>query len=460
LLGLLLVACKLCQQDIICHLVLINTVSKREIWSLAPDFVLLHNLRQSQYNFVKQLVRAKIPFGLLDNEGGVWAEPEAYREMLFTDRELLHKAECICAWSPALAAYLISHGSFLDKQLRLTGSPNFDFYIQPWRRLFGPRKGDPRSVRLLINTNFTEVNHKTNGDKQAFWDLGGIASWTPERIQELVTLQKEGMAGMIGLARDLARDYPQCQIVLRPHPAEGSGVYERSLAGIPNVEINTSGPIHVQLACAAAVIQRSCTTAFEANFAGVPALSPQWVPVSPVVPSAEQVSVPCASYADLKSHLDAIISGTFRTPKTIAANMERMVAEWFFRVDGNSHERVVSAILGCLQGSRTVDYEQCLKFSHGLHGGSRRSLDGWSRWLRYRLGLPPNWSFRSMRQVNPADRLDGFDREAIARDVDQICDLLRSREANARSVEVNQSRSLAGNDALSSLTLSAVPDRR
>src|SRR5207253_2356182 len=67
---------------------------------------------------------------------------------------------------------------------------------------------------------------------------------------------------MIALTRDLARDYPASEIVVRPHPFENPAVYERGLAGLAGVTVDNAGPVQPAISRASVVIQRSCTTAF------------------------------------------------------------------------------------------------------------------------------------------------------------------------------------------------------
>lgn len=77
--GLLLVAFELCRRGAVCHLIPLN-LQEREIPALAPDFVLLNYVRMFNYELGRKLVRARVPIGMLDTEGGVWESPGSYTD--------------------------------------------------------------------------------------------------------------------------------------------------------------------------------------------------------------------------------------------------------------------------------------------------------------------------------------------------------------------------------------------
>jgi hypothetical protein len=150
---------------------------------------------------------------------------------------------------------------------------------------------------------------------------------------------------------------------------------------------------------AEAVIQRSCTTAIEAGLAGVPAISPAWIPDAHMYPTPEAVSLKCADYAGLRSLLDDQLAGLLETPPETKANIDSVIGSSFFRNDGLAHRRVADAVLSSLDRSKVVDTAACRRLLYGLHHQRRVALRFLDR-VRYHLRLPPNWSFRQMRVVD------------------------------------------------------------
>src|SRR5215470_7793460 len=117
--GLVLTALDLAQRGIVCHLVPMN-LQEREIWALAPDFVLFNYLRRSNERFARSLIDAGIAFGVLDTEGAVWPDPDEYASLLWKDATLRAKARCVCLWGARLASFLIDRGFFTRDQIVVT----------------------------------------------------------------------------------------------------------------------------------------------------------------------------------------------------------------------------------------------------------------------------------------------------------------------------------------------------
>ena len=88
--GLVLTAFELCRHGATCYLVPLN-LQEREVWALAPDFVLLNYARLPNERFAHRLTEARIGFGVLDTEGGVWPDEAAYLSLLWRDRSLFRQ---------------------------------------------------------------------------------------------------------------------------------------------------------------------------------------------------------------------------------------------------------------------------------------------------------------------------------------------------------------------------------
>jgi hypothetical protein len=194
---------------------------------------------------------------------------------------------------------------------------------------------------------------------------------------------------------------------------------------VPNIEINTTGQIHPQLFRAAAVIQRNCSTGIEAGLAGVPTLSHTWIPTSIPIPSVEAVSVPCHSYAEMQEKLDVILAGQYRPSETVQTAIDQVVADWFYRIDGQAHRRVAETVLRHLDGARRADRRRCRYHLYGLRAVQQPMTRQASRWLRYALGLSPDWSFTRMRVVDEGS-LEGSAKYFGAQEVRQFLELLQA----------------------------------
>jgi surface carbohydrate biosynthesis protein len=440
-----LTAFALCQRGVTCHLVPMN-LKEREVWALAPDFVLLNYLRRGNEKFAAQMYQARIQFGLLDTEGGVWSDSNSYAELLWEDRNLLHKARCVCMWGSKLAGYVTDHGIFPADRVTVTGCPRFDFYHPIWRGVLGHESTMGMSSQdksILINTNFSIINPRFKSAETNYELYNKVFGWSGSRISTICNLELEAIHAIIDMTRELARDYPHRTVVLRPHPFENPELYRTELSELDNVEIDTTGPVQPQIFRAAAVIQRSCTTAIEAGLASVPALSPQWIPAPLLMPVAEKVSVPCNSYADMKSQLDTILEGTYKPSQEVMGEVDTVVGDWFYRADGLNYSRVSDAILRSLAAERIVNENLCSKYLYGLNGSAHLDADYLQAILRYYLGLPPQWSFRRMHDMpsvrwTQTDKF--FDLEQVRALANRIYKAAASRGDDVRPVGVRRYR--------------------
>lgn len=398
--GLVLTAFRLCQEGVTCHLVPLN-LQARELWALAPDFVLLNFARRGTEQLAAQLSETGIKFGVLDTEGGVWSSPEEYSNLLWADRPLLRKVELLCAWGPAIADHLIGEGFFDPSQVTLTGCPRFDLYHPLWREVLCKHSlhETGRRKRILINTNFSFSNPRFASVECHVEQVQQDFGWQLIRIMKVLKSGAAGMAAVVDLVQNLARHFPLSEIILRPHPFEQDEYYRTRLAHLENVTVDQDGPVQAQIHQADVIIQRSCSTAIEAGLASIPTLSPQWVPAEMQVPAAEDVSIPCASYDELRANVNEIFSGSYQPSVAIRRRIEQVVGAWFYRADGLAHQRVSDVVRACLNGVREVNERLCNKLIYDLGNGSRKNLSYLGTNVRCAFKLSPDWSFRQMRNV-------------------------------------------------------------
>ena len=184
-----------------------------------------------------------------------------------------------------------------------------------------------------------------------------------------------------------------------------------ALSQCPGVSVDSTGPVQPWIFRAAAVIQRSCSTAIDAALAGVPTLSPQWIPAPAVVSVAEAVSRPCASYAALAAELHRILAATRSEPAEPAA-ADPLLTDWFFRCDGLSHHRVGEVVSAHLPASRTVSESRCRRRMYGIGPGTARLRQRAAArapilspaFARVGLPAPPDTRRRAMGSVRQAIR--------------------------------------------------------
>lgn len=390
--GIVLTAAELCHRGAVCHLVPAS-LRGRELWALRPDFVVLYHVRRGFEQLLRQLIEAHIPFGVLDNEGGVWPEMSWYTELLTPAAELRDAVRFLCAWGPTLGRYVIDSRMFRPEQVVLTGAPRFDLYHPDWRAV-GAGGSAPARLRILVNGGHAEANPRFGDNAAVYRHLAGTFGWSRERIDEIIAAQRVAMAGTIDLARDLAKDFPQADVVLRPHPFEAIEPFTEAANDCANLVVDGSGTIQRAILGAAVAIQRTSTTAVEACLAGVPAIVPMWLPTAAPMPIVESVSERPADYASLRALVGAALAGTYVPAPSLKAMQETVVADWFHRIDGRAHVRVADVVAGNVPRVRAVDEAACERFLYGIDGTTTQLAERARRRLRFQLRLRPDWSPR------------------------------------------------------------------
>ncbi len=439
--GLVLTALELCRHGITCHLVPLN-LQERELAALGPDFVVLNYLRRGNEGPVRALQPAGVRFGALDTEGGVWADCNAYSELLWDDQTLRQQVVQACMWGPKMAEHLVERGMLDRVQMTVTGCPRFDFYHPAWRSVLA-EDDELLEPQILINTNFSGTNPRFVNRAENHRQYVEGYKWSRERVDEYFLAEERGIAGIIQLARDLARDFPQARIVVRPHPFERIERYSESLEDVPNITVDNTPTVQREIFRSAAVIQRSCSTAIEAGLAGVPALSPQWVSTAALIPIAEAVSDRCGTYAELRAKVADILAGRYEAPAKVRRAFDEVTRDWFHRTDGMAHRRVSETVHASLPPQRSVAVGQCRDQLYGIAGPFAGAADRLGRWARWLLRLPPDWSFRSWRSVGAHHWVGGpkaFGVQTVRAIAERIQQAQRSAGASVATVEIASAR--------------------
>jgi surface carbohydrate biosynthesis protein len=455
--GLVLTAVDLCQRGIVVHLVPLN-LQEQELWSLGPDLVVLNYVRPGNDRLARQLLEAGVRIGVLDTEGGAWEDCRAYSELFWRDRALLGRLSFACMWGPRLAQHLVAEGLMGASQVVVTGCPRFDFYSPRWRPVFADREAQAHPL-ILINTSFSYGNPRFASPDRNRERLQRELGLAAERVDAYLAAERRAVDGMVDLARALAADVPECRVVLRPHPFEDPAAYRNALRDCPGVSVDATGPVQSWIFRSAAVVQRSCSTAIEAALAGVPALSPQWIQAPAVVPVAESVSVPCATYEELRLRVRSLLAPGDRRG-SVSETIQPDLSEWFFRCDGLAHTRVGDTVAKHLPDRHAVNARRCRQRLYGVGGRDGSRLQRLGARLRYHLRLPPTWSFRPGQETAAQawDRSDKrFGADEVSALVAAIQAAMGARGAPGRAIVVRPARasSWAGRFHPRSVTLTA-----
>lgn len=396
--GLVLTALDLCRKGARSYLVPMYFL--QDVWTLAPDFVLLNYLRTNNQVFAGQLLEAGIGVGVLDTEGGVIEGWDDYSHFLAPDAGVRRRVAYF-TWGPRLAEKVVETGWFAARHVAVTGSPRYDFYAAPWREAAlraSPFVDDYPQPLVLINGSFALCNPRFKTPAEEAQQLIDVWNYAPADVHYWQTTQRQTMAGMVRLANGLAARFPGVTFVYRPHPFEKVETYADLLETRANLRLVKQGSVEGWILRARAVIQRNSSTSIDAVLAGVPALMPTWIPTILQAPATLAVSRHCPTEDDLAQQLTAILEGRYQAPPALRQQLDQVIADWFHRIDGKSHERLTDRILERIPaGSPRQRRRRCRDHAYGVYASSpwktrmhvalsdalgipiQRTLDYWGR---------------------------------------------------------------------------------
>tara|TARA_B100001564_G_scaffold357135_1_gene372748 strand:+ start:731 stop:2173 length:1443 start_codon:yes stop_codon:yes gene_type:complete len=358
--GVLLVAYELVQNQIDCYIIPMNFVNA-ETWVLDLDFIITNYIRKNNHSFIKKLINSKLPFGVLDTEGGI-IEIKSYLDTI-GDKILSSSASLYFCWGKTQAKHLINEAYYHKDSLVITGSPRYDFYNQTYLPLFYSTlpaffKNNPY---ILVNTTFTLCNPKfktISREKDIYIkDLG----WSHELYNTRYQSQKLAMDGIISLVQKLSKIHSDLNFVLRPHPFENIGSYKDKLNNIENIHVIHEGSVDKWIAKSKAIIAYNCSTSYEAGLLNVPAFYPTYLGSPPKVKQILDASILCASENVLFKNINDVLENKYVYPESLKDNIQNIKENWFSGNDGLAHKRISVAILESIQNTTKVKLNKILR---------------------------------------------------------------------------------------------------
>jgi len=441
LLGLVLVAYKLCLSGVRCFLIP-SSLAWQEICGLAPDLVVLSHLRQYDEKFVELMVELGSTVAVLDTEGGVLESLESYEKSLSTVGFVRESVRCYCAWGTRQRREAERRRWFPNAEILTTGPPRFDFYSAPWRTIVHRLDGSPQfsgDRMALVMGTFTLANSRFKSVQDEVTLLIEEAGLSASFVENRLRCEMEALHGMILMCKDLTEWEPDVNWVYRPHPFERRDTYDKNLPS--SVSVRCDGSVQQWILGAEVLIQRGSTTAVEAALAGVPVLSADWLPDWAQVNSIRQVSVPCATLTEMKEALTTIRFRDGARNTGISLEGRQVIHDWFHECDGAAHERVANALLTVLPESESaVDRDRALHYFVGLNPAKNSLSKRIGGWLRVVGNLPADFSFSRFGRVRGEIPWDSGGRSFSVSEINRILDLIHetAEECGAGSIVLPQ----------------------
>jgi surface carbohydrate biosynthesis protein len=241
---------------------------------------------KSSKHLADQLIDNRSAIMFLHDEGGMHQVKAWPSHVLKTHRiEFLRKRNVnrVCVWGERQKDVLSSYAEELKSVIAVTGSPKFDLCLPDYAWVTARKSEELREKYgsfILVCTRFATAAHSA-GQGDPFRRKMNAALWPQSLSHEgLADLwfskwQRDvhDFADFVVLTKELAVNFPQHTVLLRPHPSENMTFYQQAFASFKNVVVNRDDNVLPWIRAAELVVHSNCTTGIEAVLAGRPVVN-------------------------------------------------------------------------------------------------------------------------------------------------------------------------------------------
>ena len=355
-----------------------------------PDLIVFNHLLASHLaNYSGRLSEMGVKVAVLPNESLLYnREVMRFNCRRYNDR--VHVDLYFC-WNEVQKECLIQNGySERETRIELVGNPKFDFYFEPWSRLYAPANTarPHKRPRILVCTNFGFAAYKELPRIEAdrLFDIWRKHIAIYERYWEAIEINHRSRARFLDYLKAILQT-DKYDVVLRPHPGEPAAFYRQWISGLDSdlashIRLGADESIYsLILNCDLEVSCETCTTAIESWLCGKPTIEliferfPMFYH-----PEVAELNVECEAPELLPGEIERQLADPAQSPYRPARDAH--LARWCHSPRGDSCARVARAIAETVKET-VPSYAGRLEFHDHRRGLKLRLLET--------VGLPCNY---------------------------------------------------------------------
>lgn len=347
-----------------------DTINLAKAGHLPPGIVHDKSLTPGDYkvkNF-KDLKRHGHIITAQDEESGLLDESfDKFAKQRFSG-DTLSLADRVFAWGNHDSNSLKKNYPDFADRIVTVGSPRVDFWREEFDPYFSLKENRERPY-IFVASNFGfPIDENPFWNKVARLRKAGYFDRDPEMEQfmyENTAYQYRLLYHFIEAVRKLSKDFPDIDIVVRPHPVESIDAWKKLMGEYPNVIIERKGTISRWIRNALVLIHNGCTSALEAAVSNIPRIAYRPIPNEIEREIPNNTSLHTFSYKELKEKVkDLIETGSFNQWGEVVKRTEKIISE-----------RLAST-KGKMAAEKIVDEWETLGSTHDLnHAESKKLLD-------------------------------------------------------------------------------------
>ena len=229
-----------------------------------PEGVFFHNSLGTEIShFFKRFTKHKIV--IHDEEGLIqfnWKEYITRR----VDHDNFKYADVFFCWGNEQKKYIdeVKSKHLSNIEVAAVGNPRIDLLQKKFRKYYNFKESNQKTI--LINTKLSACNYinlrtaylvveekRTEGNKERYDFYKGYSEYCEKLFQEYKKLIYK-----------LSYDFPECKIIIRPHPSENIQTWLDYCKSYDNIIVTRDESVGYWISQSDVIIHTGCTTAIEA----------------------------------------------------------------------------------------------------------------------------------------------------------------------------------------------------
>lgn len=248
-------------------------------------FIFLSKGPNFSKSYFQKLISKNGYYFLLDEEGAIFSK---FVEKNWTrggkNNDLVKYISKILFWGNITKEnYFQNHKDFINEEkIEICGNPRFDLSKKNYRNYFRFLSNKNNLTNfIMIDTAFAVYNNIVSLDAQKehwtkvikYTGRGDIAAnkWY-DLTKKTYDFQSKLLPKFIEGIKYIARNLPDYDFLLRPHPSEDVNTYKRNLKEIKNIKISNHDSAVSKFINAKMIIHNGCSTAVEACLGDIPSI--------------------------------------------------------------------------------------------------------------------------------------------------------------------------------------------
>lgn len=244
------------------------------IHALPRGLYLAKDIAPSSRRMFRIMHRLGFSIAAWDEEALIFTDAATFHARR-VDPENLRLIKAFFALGPENRRMLESAPSYAGTPVFETGNPRIDLLGPRCRGIFAPEAAALRErygAFILVNSNFGKLNHFVASEATRRTADGGFVNMGSGN-PEWWAFRMEVFDAMRAMLPALGRAFPDRQIVVRPHPAEGHEAWRAAAEGLPNIHVVHQGAVQPWILASAVAVHNGCTTGLESYLLGHPVIA-------------------------------------------------------------------------------------------------------------------------------------------------------------------------------------------